>query len=100
MAQTLEALHALQQANPGRWRAFKFKIQKRGVHDQNRKDKLSKYNGPDQLTCRTLASNARDWIDRPCTFWSHSQRSVNSGSGIHPSGQLVEFYINAMCDDA
>lgn len=96
----LEALHNLQQAEPNRFRVSKFKIHKRGYRDESRVKKFSSYAGPDEMTRRVLAANARRWQQHPLAFWSDAERHVVIATSPYPPAQLVEVYVKAKCDDA
>lgn len=87
----------MQRAQPTLFQASTFKIQKRGSREKARIENFAKYLGPDAQTKVVLAANLERWTREPLLFWSNPVHPMRSRS---PSGQLVEFYMNARCDDA
>ncbi len=100
LEKVLETLHVLQKAEPNRFRSSKFKIQKKGQHDESRIKNFTSYSGPDLMTRAVLEGNAVKWMQNPLTFWSYPGQHLENASSISPPARLVEAYISAHCDDA
>ncbi|KAK6421853.1 hypothetical protein LTR95_016761, partial [Oleoguttula sp. CCFEE 5521] len=97
LATHLEALHDMQVARPRCFGASRFKIQRLGSREAARIPKFFKYSGPDLQTLRVLTINTRRWTQDPLSFWLNPSHPILSATS---SGQMVEFYMNAQCDDA
>ncbi|KAK0256994.1 hypothetical protein LTR35_018248 [Friedmanniomyces endolithicus] len=94
LEKVLETLHVLQKAEPNRFRSSKFKIQKKGQHDESRIKNFTSYSGPDLMTRAVLEGNAVKWMQNPLTFWSypgqHLERCIVYISTRTASGGLYQ----------
>lgn len=90
-------LYDMQSTRKPLFETSSFKIQKKGSRDESRANNFFKYSGPDQVTRWILATNGLRWIRDPLSFWKNPAHAMQSTAN---PGQLIEFYINAKCDDA
>lgn len=90
-------LYHMQNTRKPLFETSSFKIQKKGSRDESRVKNFFTYSGPDQITRWILATNCLGWIRDPLLFWKNPEHPIQSTSN---PGQLVEYYINARCDDA
>ncbi|KAK6429397.1 hypothetical protein LTR95_014458 [Oleoguttula sp. CCFEE 5521] len=97
LAIVLEALRDMQVARNGFFEAARFKIQRMGLNEAARIPRFFEYLGPDAQTLRVLTMNAGRWTQDPLSFWKNPLHPTMSAT---PSGQIVELYMKARCDDA